>query len=129
MKASAYAGSSNWLKASDIGDDAAEQRILTIKSVEEGMQKDKDGFEKPQLVLHFKEVEKQFGLNVTNTKAVIAALGDETDDWVGGKITLFTTYVNDPGGNSVLSIRIKQKAAGARSKQAEEPLTDDSVPF
>lgn len=128
MKASAYAGSSNWLKASDIGDDAAEQRILTIKSVEEGMQKDKDGFEKPQLVLHFKEVEKQFGLNVTNTKAVIAALGDETDDWVGGKITLFTTYVNDPGGNSVLSIRIKQKAAGAKAGAA--PAVDESeVPF
>lgn len=128
MKASAYAGSSNWLKASDIGDDAAEQRVLTIKSVEEGMQKDKDGFEKPQLVLHFKEVEKQFGLNVTNTKAVIAALGDETDDWVGRKITLFTTYVNDPGGNSVLSIRIKQKAAGG-AKAAPAAIKDDDIPF
>lgn len=129
MKASAYAGSSNWLKASDIGDDAAEQRVLTIKSVEEGMQKDKDGFEKPQLVLHFKEVEKQFGLNVTNTKAVIAALGDETDDWVGRKITLFTTYVNDPGGNSVLSIRIKQKAAGAKTAPAADTIDDSDIPF
>lgn len=128
MKASAYAGSSNWLKASDIGDDAAEQKVFTIKQVVEGVQKDKDGFEKPQLVLHFKETEKQFGLNVTNTKAVIAALGDETDDWVGGKITLFTTYVNDPGGNSVLSIRIKQKAAGAKAATAP-PVTDEDVPF
>jgi len=128
MKASMYAGSSNWLKASDIGDDAAEQKVFTIKQVVEGVQKDKDGFEKPQLVLHFKETEKQFGLNVTNTKAVIAALGDETDDWVGGKITLFTTYVNDPGGNSVLSIRIKQKAAGARAA-ATETITDSDVPF
>lgn len=128
MKASMYAGSSNWLKASDIGDDAAEQKILTIKQVVEGVQKDKDGFEKPQLVLHFEETEKQFGLNVTNTKAVIAALGDETDDWVGGKITLFTTYVNDPGGNSVLSIRIKQKAAGAKAATAPA-ITDEDIPF
>ena len=128
MKASMYAGSSNWLKASDIGDDAAEQKILTIKQVVEGVQKDKDGFEKPQLVLHFEETEKQLGLNVTNTKAVIAALGDETDDWVGGKITLFTTYVNDPGGNSVLSIRIKQKAAGAKAATAPA-ITDEDIPF
>ena len=128
MKASMYAGSSNWLKASDIGDDAAEQKILTIKQVVEGVQKDKDGFGKPQLVLHFEETEKQLGLNVTNTKAVIAALGDETDDWVGGKITLFTTYVNDPGGNSVLSIRIKQKAAGAKAATAPA-ITDEDIPF
>lgn len=129
MKASMYAGSSNWLKASDIGDDAAEQKVFTIKQVVEGVQKDKDGFEKPQLVLHFKETEKQFGLNVTNTKAVIAALGDETDDWVGGKITLFTTYVNDPGGNSVLSIRIKQRAAAGAKAATAPPVTDEDVPF
>lgn len=86
---------------------------------------------KTQLLVTFREYEKQLGLNKTNATAIANLFGDDTDDWVGESLVLFPTKV-DFGGRMVDAIRVDerqsrtllqaklkaQKAAGPRKNKA-----------
>ena len=123
----------SFLKANDIGEDELDQKRVTIAEVEEGTQKDREtGAEKRQLIVVFREFEeKKFGLNNTNLGTIIDMLGDDYDQWVGEKITLYITKVQNPSGGKVMGIRVKAvkaKAAG-KTEAAETAITDADVPF
>jgi hypothetical protein len=110
---------SNYLKAADVDGDM----MLTIKSVDMHVFKSRDGSEDEKPLVMFKEEERGLVLNKTNTKLIARALGsDETDDWVGKTITLYSAEV-EFGSDIVDAIRIRSKAP------SDGELGDDNIPF
>jgi hypothetical protein len=124
-------------------------RILTIDRVEvETLGQGKDAEDKP--VAYFKETDKGLVLNKTNWNLIVGALKlDDSDDWVGRKIALYSTDVQF-GNETKRGIRVMSKApkgaaangnakpepaaigAPAKSKPApaeREPGEDDDIIF
>ena len=59
--------------------------------------------------LHFAETPKGFILNVTNTDSMVWNFGDETEDWIGQKVTFWPTVTRFEG-RQVPCIRIRPVA-------------------
>jgi len=96
---------SRFLKAEDILDD---ELTLTITKVETVTLPGNKGEETDKPVAYFKEVPKGLIINKTNWKLIAEATGEEdSDDWVGKQITLFTLDV-DAFGDVVAAIRVKK---------------------
>lgn len=83
------------------GDDVETPRAVTISAA---ILED-DPFEKgkQRVVLSFVEEPQKLSLNKINTKALIKALGAETDAWVGKKIKLAPVMVRNPKTDSMVS--------------------------
>jgi hypothetical protein len=117
---------SKYLKADDVnGEDIA----ATISSLEwEEIGKDKTS--KP--VLYFRGKLKPLILNGTNWDKIVEVTGeDDSDEWEGKKITLYSMEVPF-GRDMVNAIRVRglSKAAPKKGKpDAGAPLDDDNVPF
>ncbi len=123
---------SNWIYAFDLkGRDVT----VTIKEVRAakvrgGVGSDKKEQRKP--VLFFKEAKDQRGLVLckTNGKTIAAMYGNDTDSWVGKRVTLFPTVTDAFGQSNVECIRIrpkapdKTKAAGEFADVAEMPAPE-----
>ena len=89
------------LSAADISGDT----VVTIKSVafsEVGEEKAKKG------VVFFSEFQRGMVVNRTNIKRLIAHHGNETDEWVGKKITIYPSET-DFKGETVPCLRVRQK--------------------
>lgn len=132
----------NYLKAEDLKDRGEVRCIIESVSVMEG----DDG--KKKAVLHFRGKDKTLPLNITNANMVAELHGDETDDWEGKAITLYTCKV-DFQGKRVLAIRVKEapsqrQAQPVRASRPTPPpppaddfdgdapvsdLTDEDIPF
>ena len=69
---------SKYLRASDF----PVPRVLTISNV--GTEAMRDGQSKP--VVYFREVMQALVLNRTNGEVLADLLGDDTDNWLGGRI-------------------------------------------
>lgn len=94
---------SKYLKAEDLDGDAL---VVIEKVVMETLtdpQTKKDS-EKP--VMYLKDVDKGIILNKTNWALIAKQHGDDSDNWVGKKITLTVTDV-EAFGDVVSAIRIK----------------------
>jgi hypothetical protein len=118
----------NYLKADDIKDRGDVNVVIENVSI---MDAD-DG--KKKAVLHFKGKDKTLVLNVTNANMVDELLGsDDTDEWIGRRICLYTTKV-DFQGKRVLAIRVKAARVEAAKGRAvkpppePEPETDPDIP-
>jgi len=70
----------------------------------------------PQMkwVLKFEEFAKPFVANPTNLKRLFKALGDNTDDWIGGKIILFVDENVEYAGNITGGLRLKALSPAKR---------------
>jgi len=109
---------SQYLSAPDLrGKDVT----LTISGLTHEQLRTENGPELGKWVLTFSEMEKRaekdrkrFVLNKTNAKLIAATLGNDTDKWLGGRITLYATTCR-LGGKKVDCIRIK--AAPAKQEQ------------
>lgn len=110
-----------FMKAEDF--EEGETRILTIKNVElEELGQGKNKQEKP--ILSFREPDtKEMVLNKTNAATIAKLYGDDTDDWIGKKIELYTMDV-ESFGEMVGAIRIKTKAP----KGTAAPVPTPQVP-
>lgn len=124
--------SGNYLKAADLDD---ELLVVTIENVEAVSLRDNSGSEVIKPVLHFNGMESGLVLNKTNANMVCKALGsDDTDDWVGRKITLYVAEV-EFRGDVVPAIRVKSKPPGGTKKKREKPPSEatdvdlDDIPF
>ena len=111
---------SQYLKAEELDSDL----VVTIDSIEVVTFKSQDpkkgDEQKP--VCYFKGDEaKPLILNRTNWKSIASQWGDESDDWVGKRITLTVSQV-DAFGKSVQAIRIKQPRSTAKPAPAKKPL-------
>jgi hypothetical protein len=121
----------NYMKAEDIKDKG--DLNVTIASV--SIMEMDDG--KKKAVLHFKNSEKTLPLNITNANMMEELTGsDDTDDWEGKRICLYTCKV-DFQGKRVLAIRVKEASVKSNGRPAPPPpppdpvneLTDDDIPF
>lgn len=118
---------SNFLKADDI--EEGEELTLTITKVVKESMKNQAGEEEIKPVAQFAEkvngTEKKLVLNKTNFGRIVTTTGqDDSDNWGGKQITLYTEIV-DAFGESKPAIRVKavsgkQAAIDAYWKYAKE---------
>jgi hypothetical protein len=99
---------SKYLKQSDVDEDY----IVTIQGVEEvniaAQDADKDEF---KWVIHFEEFDKPMVLNSTNIQLLAKACdSDDTDDWTGKQVIVYTDPNVSYGGKVVGGLRIKKYA-------------------
>jgi hypothetical protein len=120
---------SRYLKAADIGDG---ERVLTISGVifeEVGEDREK----KP--VLQFSDEKKGLVLNKTNADRIAYVAGtDESNEWVGLKVTLVTEFVSF-AGKSAPAIRVRNtRPLKPANMPAASPIAavmakaEDSIP-
>jgi hypothetical protein len=95
---------SKYLKTQDV----PEPVIVTFVDIDianvakEGERKDE------RLVVKFKEFEKHMVFNATNMKRTAKFLGsDETDDWIGKKVVLYTDEDVEYAGEIVGGLRVR----------------------
>lgn len=125
---------SNYIKAADLQGKTVNVTIARVLMEEIGQAKDR----KP--VIYFDGKEKGLVLNRTNSNTIAQVYGQETDDWIGGELTLFTV-MTDMQGRSVEAVRVRipprrpsQQQGGVgfapnardRARQEPPPATADS---
>ena len=119
---------SKYLKASDL---KGQQPVVVIRGVEVepvGQQREM------RPVLYFEGKDKGLVLNKTNARNISALTGsDETGDWRGHSIRLYSTNVEFQG-DTVEAIRVKAAPQNGRPAPPPEPpagagMTDDDIPF
>lgn len=126
---------STYLKKEDI----PEPQLLTIAAIDQVVISDEGG-DKTKWAMMFSEHEKALVLNTTNIQLCALACGsDDTDDWIGKKIVLYSDPNVSFGGKLVGGLRLrapkiaKPKAAPAATpkKPPAAPLADmeDDIPF
>ena len=98
---------------------------LTVSEVVPEIIKGEDG-EEEKWVAYFEDEDRGLVLNVTNARSLEEFSGsDDSDDWVGLRVTLFATRV-DFGGKRVSGIRIdpapSKPSGGTGGSRAEKPL-------
>jgi hypothetical protein len=128
---------SKFLKKEDVGAGA----LMTIQSCEQYNVAKEGAPPENKWCLTFAESDKPLVLNSTNIQLCERIFGsDDTDEWVGHKIVLYTDPNVSYQGKVIGGIRVrapKVKAAApvakaAPAKVAPEPvneLTDDDIPF
>ena len=128
MKISA-AFPSKYLRAADL-----EGRQVTVEIANVELEEVGTG-EEPKPVLYFQGKAKGVVLNKTNAHTLSAVYGDDTDDWIGQGVTLFSAHV-DFQGRSVEAIRVKippRKPVAKKPIPFDEatanPAIDDEIPF
>lgn len=115
MKTSEMFGS-QYMKAAEL--EPGKSYRLTIA----GLSQIKFGEDNVKFLLHFEEAQKGLVLNKTVAKQITENLGSEdSNDWVGKKITLFRTTA-EYKGESVAAIRVKPEKPSAVD-------VDDGIPF
>jgi hypothetical protein len=122
---------SKYLKASDLGD---EPITVTIASATQETLKNPEGKEQSKTVLSFKGGKKTLPLNMVNWDSIAAICGDDTEDWPGHRIELYSSETQ-MGGKMVPCIRIRAPEQGelpTKKKPAPKPLVhddmDDAIP-
>jgi hypothetical protein len=93
---------SDYIAAADFG---GKQPTLTIKSVQLVGLEDEKGKQQRRGVIHFKEAERGWILNRTNVEYLAAMFGQETDLWIGKRVTLLSVPVQF-GAEKTEGIRI-----------------------
>ena len=125
---------SKFLKQGDV----EEPMLVTVKSV--GLENVSVPGEpaKNRGVIHFHELDKGMVLNKTNLLRAAKAFGsEETDDWIGHKIVIYTDENVEFGGEIVGGLRLRaprttaepQPAAPAKPKGPSVMDMDDDIPF
>jgi hypothetical protein len=108
---------SKYLKADDLNGDAI---VATIKSAALETMKGFDGKERQQVVLYFSRTLKPLPLYMTNYDSVADILGEETEDWGGGRIELYPT-TTVMSGVTKPCVRIRKPPEASAKKAAKAP--------
>ena len=87
---------------------------LTIERVAGGDLTGPGGKKSKKPLCYFKESKsgKPLALNSTNCRAISSMYGNDTDGWIGKRVTLYPT-VTQFGGEEVECIRIRAKVPGS----------------
>lgn len=105
---------------------------LTIDRVVGGEIKGTGGKKSKKPLCYFREGQsgKPLGLNATNCKTIAAMYGNDTDNWIGKRITIFPT-VTQFGGEEVECIRVRPRIPENKGKPAQtrgERIVEGSSP-
>lgn len=79
--------------------------------------------------VYFKGANKPLVCNATNAETISAMAGSEdTERWIGLRVTLFQTRVRGKGGGQVTGIRIRpMKATGAPEEMGDGQPVDEAM--
>lgn len=98
---------SKYLKHQDLN---GQDTVLTIRTVTREDIKDKEGISKKKFILYFQELEKGLVLNTTNMNTLYGLFkSDDSDDWIGQRVTLYEKDDIEMGGELKSGIRIRPK--------------------
>jgi hypothetical protein len=118
---------SRWLK----GDDLNGTPTVTISSVTQEVVGQNN---EQKHVVWFEGMQKGLILNKTNSDAIEALYGDDTDNWLSEDVTLYAAPVSYNGKvTNACRVRAPKKVQKAQVKKAVEgdhiPGFDDEIPF
>lgn len=121
---------SKYLKQSDVPEDS----LVTVQKLTKVNVARDDEEPDYKWTIQFKEYAKPMVLNATNIKRLGKALGDDTDDWLGGQVVLYVDPDVEFGGNQVGGLRIrahKKQQATTQTKRVShgDGGPDSDVPF
>ena len=88
---------------------------VKIVSVKAGELTANGGKKTKKPVIYFEGAERGLALNKTNSKTIAGLYGNKTEDWIGKRITMFTTTTSF-GGEVMDCIRIKPQIPAEASK-------------
>ena len=117
---------SKFLKQSDVPED----KLVTVKELKKQNVARDDEDAEYKYTVYFEEFEKGMVLNSTNIKRLAKALGDDTDNWIGGKVVLYVDPDVEYAGQIVGGLRIRPRKS---TKPAPTPRQtedfDPRIPF
>ena len=121
---------SKFLKKEDVGGGA----LFTVESCTQHNVAKQGAEPEMKWCLSFTESEKPLVLNSTNIQLCQRIFNsDDTDDWVGKTIVLYTDPNVSYAGKVVGGIRVRAPKAAAKKGATKAPVAvvedDDSVPF
>lgn len=104
-----------WLKAWDL---AGRDWTLVIRKVEAGVLENAQSRRKDRKpVIHFKGARKPLALNKTNAKAIATLYGNETDAWIGKKVTLYSSKTSFGNEQDIDCIRIRPREPTGKAEE------------
>lgn len=110
-------------------EDCSPPLILTISGLSNTNMAKEGEPEENKYILHFSENVKPMVLNITNGKLIAHVTGEEdTDNWIGKKITLFHDRTVPFGAELVGGIRVQVPQEQAQAPE-REPGMDDDINF
>lgn len=110
---------SKFLKKEDVGEGV----IVTITDCTEENTAKEGSTPEMKWALHFRELEKPMVLNSTNAQIIAKITGkDDTDDWIGARVELYSDPSISFGGKLVGGIRVRAvRGQGTRPPQGNLP--------
>lgn len=96
---------SKYLKADDVEEEGGEVRAL-IKGIKLEELQNNEGQNEEKPILYFTNLAKGLVLNRTNADRIAAVHGDESDEWRGKEIILYTEPIT-AFGKTANAIRVK----------------------
>lgn len=116
---------SKYMKQSDIPDPV----IYTVESLKKVNVARDDEDPDYRWTVKYREFAKPMVLNVTNLKRMAKALGDDTDDWTGKQIEVYTDPDIEFGGNIVGGLRVRglKRSPGTAKAAALSKRSDDDI--
>lgn len=116
---------SKYLKQSDVPEDM----LVTVKELKKQNVARDDEDPEYKYIVFFEEFSKGMVLNSTNIKRMGKALGNDTDDWIGGKVVLYVDPDVEYGGNVVGGLRVRAKKGPAAAAKKAAGVDEGDVPF
>ena len=125
---------SKYLKKEDVPQPA----LVTVRSFSQDNVAQQGQPEEKKWIMHFNEFENGLVMNSTNLQLTAMAMGsEETEDWIGKQIVLFSDPNVSFGGKLVGGLRIRAvrkkapvaPAAPAKRQVADYDEQDSDIPF
>lgn len=115
---------SKYLNATDVGNGTFKLTVVSV--VMEKMEN--DGAMKP--VMSFQGAQKSMPINATNWDNMAVVYGDESDNWIGKQVEMYTEATRMPNGTPTRGVRIRPVAGAdtATAMQGQAPLGQSTGP-
>lgn len=110
---------SKYLKVSDLDDVDVTCTIVRIALEDVGQ-----GDEMPKPVIYFEELHKGLVCNKTNATTIAKFYGDDTNEWLGRRITLWTNHDVQFMNDIVSAIRVRSRPP---TSHVVDPVLSDPV--
>lgn len=115
---------SDWLRYHDL---QGREPTVTIVRVVGGTITGNGGKKNKKPVLYFAGKDKPLAINATIGKTIEAMYGPNTEEWIGKRITLYTS-TTEMGGETVSCIRVRPRAPAAEQRPVGRPQPPDRAP-
>jgi hypothetical protein len=115
---------SKYLKQTDF----PKPKLLTIKGVTRANLAKEGEIPEYKWTVSFEELAKPMVMNATNLKRCFKACGDDTDDWPGQQIVVYTDDEVEYAGKVVGGLRVRAPKQAAAPEPAPKPAARKPAP-